>query len=73
METCQRVKPRQARPGTVIPLGERCPHCNGAGKVEQLGVSGPIGAAPCAICCGSGRKGDGRVNPRRRGRLSANI
>lgn len=47
---------RQGISGQVIPLYRRCSACNGAGKVEQLGKSGPIGSIPCGVCYGSGQK-----------------
>lgn len=38
-----------------------CSACTGAGKIEEWGVSGPIGCKPCDVCGGSGVKPDHRL------------
>jgi hypothetical protein len=37
-----------------------CPACAGVGRVEEWGVSGPIGAKPCDACQGTGQHVDRR-------------
>jgi hypothetical protein len=43
------------------PAAQRCSACSGAGKVEEWGVSGPIGCKPCDSCGGSGVRQDRRL------------
>jgi len=40
-------------PASVVAT-EPCISCT-AGKIEELGISGPIGCRPCDVCAGSGR------------------
>jgi hypothetical protein len=45
--------PASGAPALLPVATRRCLSCTN-GKVEEIGVSGPIGWAPCSVCQGSG-------------------